>query len=68
MRKEHQLEIGNEVEIEGRTYWITKVDGDTLDLMRDPDSYGRMRKKPQSGFWSTFLVIVLIAIILKLLF
>lgn len=68
MRKEHQLEVGNEVEIDGQRYWIAKIDGNTLDLMRDPDTCGHMRKKPGSGFWSTFFLIVLIAILIKIFF
>lgn len=68
MQKEHQLEIGNEVVIDGRTYWIARVDGYNLHLMRDPDNVYARKRKASSGFWTIFFCILLIAVILKLLF
>jgi len=68
MRKEHQLEVGNEIEIDGQRYWIAKVDGNTLDLMRDPDTYSHMKKKSCPSFWPTFFLLVLIVIFIKIFF
>ena len=66
----HKLEVGTQIEIDGRMYWIAKVEGDqTLNLMRDPDDVERAcGRKSKSTFWPTFWCIVLIAILLRLLF
>lgn len=64
MGKGHQLEVGNVIEIDGRKYWISDIDGERLGLMPDPDSYGR---KPKSNFWPVFWCIALIVVLIKLI-
>ncbi len=62
------LEVGQEVEIEGRRYWIAKVVGpDCLEVMPNPDDLKAFRQK-RSNFWPTFWVIVLIVVILRMVF
>lgn len=64
----HGLEVGQEVEIEGRRYWITKiVNQNLLEVMPDPDDRKKFRNN-RSNFWPTFWVIVLIIVILRMVF
>jgi len=62
------MKIGQRIVVEGQGFWITKVTGVYLEVMPDPDDQGKVDQKPIYGFWSTFGVIVLIAVILKMLF
>lgn len=64
--------VGQELEIEGRVYWVTAVSAGKVEVMPDPD---RKRAKPSlirerrpSDFWSTFWCIVLICVLIKLVF
>ncbi len=66
--KSPALEVGQELVIDGRAYWIAKIIGeDRLELMPSPDR-GRQVPKREGGFWSTFWMIVLWAILFRLIF
>jgi len=62
-------EVGQRIEIEGRGYWIAKIIGSTLEVMPESlyDNPSDVKGK-QGGFWSTFFVIVLVVILIKLIF
>ena len=61
------VEVGQEIEVEGRRYWIAKIIGpDCLEVMPNPDD--RPHYKKRSNFWPTFWVIVLIIVILRMVF
>jgi len=64
------LEVGQEIQINGRTYWISEIGVDRIGLMRNPDCNGKVerRAKPESYFWRTFFCILLAVILIKLVF
>lgn len=62
------VKVGQRILVHGQWFWITKVTGVCLEVMPDPDDQEVDQTVKKHGFWSTFFVIILIAIILKMLF
>ena len=62
------VKVGQRILVEGQWFWIVKVTGVYLEVMPDPDDQEVGQPVKKHGFWSTFFVIVLVAIILKMLF
>jgi len=62
------MKVGQRILVSGEWFWVTKVTGDCWEVMRDPDDQKDGQNAKKYRFWSTFFVIVLIMIILKLLF
>lgn len=62
-------QVGQRIEVDGKGYWIAKIIGPTLEVM--PESLYDKPTQPnekQGGFWSTFFVIVLVVVLMKLIF
>lgn len=70
-KTEHGIEVGQKVEINGRTYWVTGFDQTKIEFMLDPDETGRPyygKKTDWGTFWRIFFCIVLAVILLKFVF
>jgi hypothetical protein len=71
---EMPLEVGQQIEIDGRKYWIASIKGqDQLSLMPDPDHPQRPRltsraAKKKDGIWPIFWVIILIVALIRMVF
>lgn len=65
------IEVGSEVVIKGRKYWITGVSRDRIVAMLDPDDmyFGPDNSgRPEYPFWRVFFCIIFIVIIIKVAF